>query len=644
MELRLAAAIPAEWKSSQSVEISKPGFQKFALPPETLDAARPGLEDLRVFDEAGREMPYLIERPAPQPPVTRAPKSFRAVLGDKSTVLVIETGLAQPLASLGLQTAAQSFLKSTVLEGSMDGARWEAISVGEPLYRQAGATRLTLPLPPRAWAFLRLTFDDKRTAPVIFTGATLHAAVGEPAPETPLAVSIAERDEQPGETRLTLRFAGANVQLTRLALQTSDPLFARPVRLAVREVAEDGVREKVFAGDSVSRIALEGQPAAEKAAQFDAVRLPARELVLTIENGDSPPLAITGVSAKQRPVYLAFNAQAPGTFQLASGNAKVSAPRYDLAALGGNVRATLLDDIRFGAPVANAGFRAPELLPDLQPAGAAIDLAKWRFRKALQLAGAGVQQLELDLDVLARGARSLADLRVVADGKQLPYVIERTSLQRALALTPQPANDPKRPSVSRWEFKLPRANLPLTRLDCASADPLFQRRATLIEEVKDERGEKDRAVLGEATWLRTPENKPRLLVLALTRAPRTDRVWLEVENGDNAPLALGEFTAWHSTSRLLFKAPTGSPLQLYYGNPDTRAPSYDLQLIAARLLAADKAKASLGAEETLRKPTWGETERAGGGGKIFWLVLGGVVVLLLVVLAKLLPKTEPPKP
>ena len=636
-----AAPIPADWKTSQSVEISKPGFQKFALPAETLDTARPGLEDLRVFDDSGREVPYLTERPAPQPPVTRAPQSFRTTLGDKSTTLVIETGVTQPLASLALQTTAQNFLKSAVLDGSVDGTRWETISVGEPLYRQTGATRLTLPLSPRAWPFLRLTIDDRRTTPVIFTGATLHAAVGEPAPETPLAVSIAERDEQPGETRLTLRFAGANVQLTSLALQSSDPLFARSVRLAVRELAEDGVREKSFANDSVSRIALEGQPAAEQSAQFNAVRLPAREAVLTIDNGDSPPLAITGVTAKQRPVYLALNAPAAGTLHLASGNAKTAAPRYDLAMLGGRVRATMIDDARFGELVANPAFRAPEALPELQLGGAAIDLAKWRYRKPLQLAGTGVQQLELDLDVLSLGARNLADLRVVSDGRQLPYVVERTSLQRSLALTTQGVNDPKRPTVSRWEIKLPRANLPFTRLDCASTDPLFQRRAVMFEELKDARGEMQRVVLGEATWLRTPEIKPRLLVLAFARPPNTDRLWLEVENGDNAPLTLGEFSAWHSTSRLLFKA-GASPLHLYYGHGDVGVPSYDLQLIAGRLLAAEKAKASLGAEEVLRKATWAETERTGGGGTILWIALGGVVAVLLVVLARLLPKPEPP--
>lgn len=639
----LAAPIPADWKFSQPVQVPQAGFQKIILPVATLDAARSGLEDLRFFDDAGREVPYLVERPTAQPPVTRPAKSVRTVLGDRTTALFIETGVAQPFASLTLQTAAASFLKSAVVEGSVDGAQWEAISVGEPLFRQSGATRLSVPLPPRIWAFLRVTVDDRRTPPVIFTGATLHTTVAEPAPEEPLEVTLADRDEQPGETRLTLRFAGANVALTELALRTSDPLFARPVQLAVRELTENELKPRVVATDSVSRVAVEGQTAVARPAQFDAVRLPMSEMLLTILNGDSPPLNIEAVSAKQRPVYLAFHAPHSGTFHLASGNASASAPHYDLAALGAAVRADLQRGVTVGARVANPSFRAPQILPNLHPEGAAIDLGKWRYRKRLEAAAEDVLQLELDVDVLSRAAQSLADLRLVESGRQLPYIVERTSLQRSVTLNPQLAGDPKRPSVSRWGVTLPRPRLPLTRLEFTSRESLFHRNATLIEEVKSERGEKMLVVLGAATWVRTPESAVGKLALLLTQPPRTDQLWLEVDNGDNAPLALENWTAWHSTARLLFKPPPGAALHLYYGNSDASAPRYDLQLVARQLLAAEKFKAQLRGEESLRKAAWSETYGNGGAGVLFWIALGGVVLLLIVVLVKLLPKPEPPK-
>ena len=57
------AELPADWKYLQQVEVTKSGLVKLSLPAETLGAARPGLEDLRLYGPAGAEVPYLLERP-----------------------------------------------------------------------------------------------------------------------------------------------------------------------------------------------------------------------------------------------------------------------------------------------------------------------------------------------------------------------------------------------------------------------------------------------------------------------------------------------------------------------------------------------------------------------------------------------------
>jgi hypothetical protein len=93
---------------------------------------------------------------------------------------------------------------------------------------------------------------------------------------------------------------------------------------------------------------------------------------------------------------------------------------------------------------------------------------------------------------------------------------------------------------------------------------------------------------------------------------------------------------------MLFKARANDALSLYYGNFDVGAPHYDLSLVANELLAADKATASLGSEETV---SYRATAVLRKGGVVFWGILGLVVVALLVVIARLLPKSDsqPPK-
>ncbi len=93
---------------------------------------------------------------------------------------------------------------------------------------------------------------------------------------------------------------------------------------------------------------------------------------------------------------------------------------------------------------------------------------------------------------------------------------------------------------------------------------------------------------------------------------------------------------------MLFKAKAGDELFLYYGNPRVSAPSYDLNLVAGQLLAADKATATLADEEQLKKLSWTESQTPGQGGVVLWGILAVVVVALLVIIARLLPKSSPP--
>ena len=66
-----AAPLPSDWQHEQRLEVAAPGLVKLSLPTATLDAARPALEDLRLFDDAGQEVPYLVERPKPVSKVVR---------------------------------------------------------------------------------------------------------------------------------------------------------------------------------------------------------------------------------------------------------------------------------------------------------------------------------------------------------------------------------------------------------------------------------------------------------------------------------------------------------------------------------------------------------------------------------------------
>jgi hypothetical protein len=636
----LAATLPSEWKFDQPFDVSASGLVKLSLPIQTVDAARAGLEDLRLYDDDGNAVPYFIERPQPAERVSQAPKSFRVSLVGMSTLVLLETGLSQPLSAVTLDTPAPGFVKAVRVEGSADGRIWQTIEQGQVIFRQGGASQLRVSFPARAWNFLRLVVDDNRSQPVAFIGAQIHAAEAAAVPAKPLPIRIRERHEMPGETRLALDLGAAHLQIASLQIETDEPLFTRRVTLAVPEITAEGMRERAIIEAVIYRVAVADSPVSSNLKVSLERHVDSRELLFLIHNQDSPPLTIDGVRAERRPASLVFRAAQPGRYHLLTGNSRCAAPGYDLAALSSNLKdATLIAPVIVSL-ISNPSYRPPEMLPGVGDSGSALDVSTWAFRKAIQIVRAGAQVVELDAEVLSGARPGFEDLRLMRGGHQAPYILERTSISRPVTASVTATNDPKNPTVSRWLLKLSHRKLPVTQLTCSSTTALFQREAVLYEEIVDERGDRFRHVVGRASWSQTPARSSKDFGIALDATPQTDTFVLEMNNGDNLPIDLENFRLFLPLTRVLFKARPEDELVLYYGNPNTPAPRYDLGLVAGELLSAEKSPASLSPQEQLRKTR--DPAAAGAGGLWFWAALAVVIVVLLAVISRLLPKTASP--
>lgn len=636
-----AGAAPLnDWASRQRLEVPAPGLVRVGLPPETYDAAQASLADLRLLDAAGAEVPCLIEQPRPRTRTLRPQEGWQVFLEANRTRVEIDLNLRGRLTALSLETPAPEFLKAASLTGTAEGATRALLST-YPVFRQpGGAARLQLKLPEGAWTHLTLTLDDARSKPIPITGLLLHEEDSPAPPPEVAAAQLGERIESAGETRLTIDLGAARVPLAGLRFHTDEPLFVRRVNVLTRQWTNGEVRERSLGAGTIYRIAVEGQATA---AQLDLaldVQPPTRDLVLAIDNGDSPPLPVEAVEALQRPTHLVFLARKAGTFHLFSGNPRVAAPRYDVAALASQLKGARVALLKPGAPTANPEFRPSEPLPEVPLFAAALDVEPWTFRRAVKTASGTVQQLELTPHVLAHAQAGLSDLRLVAAGKQVPFILERAGFTRALTPEVSRADDPKRPRLSRWILRLPQARLPITQLSCETKSPLFQREARLIEEVADSRGERYPRTLGGASWVRKPDAKAARFSVALTTPPQTEILLLEIDNGDNPALELEKFQLSLPVIRVLFKAPPGVTTELCYGNAKAVAPSYDLDLVAPQILAAAKSDATLADAD----PTGPAQRRPSNRSLslVFFGVLALVVTGLILVIMRLLPKPAKP--
>jgi hypothetical protein len=349
---------------------------------------------------------------------------------------------------------------------------------------------------------------------------------------------------------------------------------------------------------------------------------------------------VTAASARRFPTTLLFHATRPGAWTLLTGNPQATAPSYDLGPLSATLAAAESQHLTPGAIRARADFQKPQALPGLDPAGAEIDLGPWSRRCAVHIPAIGVVRIELKPTTLAAANADLSDLRLIQEGRQIPYLIEATTALRTIDCTVAalPA-DPQRPNVSRWRMEQPINHLRATTLVATSPTPLFTRTLTARSRETHPMTNFPTGFSGQANWTKTADGSAdaNQLRLELRGTPIPTTLDLETTNGDNPPIDIDKVWIEFTAPMIAAKIVSNAPLFLYYGNPGATAPAYDLRLVRAELLAADKHLATLGGEEIL-KPTAASPWATTAGSPWLWAVLALVVGVLLVIVAKLLPK------
>lgn len=618
----------AAWTHEQKVRVMQPGLTRLELEPALLDASRASggapFHDLRLVSPTGVETPYVLALPKLARPARVDVADFKTTLHPDATVLQFRQAGADSINEVLLETTAPQFIKAATLAASSDGVTWQTLGSGEVLARQNGTERLRIPLTPAAWTHFRVTIDDTRSPPVVFDGAQLKRELPE-LRTVPHAVTIRSRVESGDETHLTLDLGGANLLLGSVRLQTPEPVFQR-------EALVLGARRTLF------RLKHDGHTGEDVEIPVQQIAKE-REVRLVIRNGDSPPLGITAVEATRHVIPLVFQADIPGQWRLYCGNAQAPEPRYDIAALGERLRDASASSATASAVEANTAFRKTATAPEVgEEAGASIDVSTWAYRRPVQFAEPGVIELELEPEVLAEAAHDQHDLRVVRDGRQLPFLIIKPGAQRETDAVFNSVIDEKAPTRSQWEVTLPFKGFPASEVVLDTSTLLFERQLEILEYRNTTQGRVAR-VLGTSLWRRTPGQSARPLVVGLYQTPQTGSIQIRTENGDNPPLRLVSVRLLHPVVRLLFRVPDTAPVHLCYGHPRAIYPRYDVHLVRREFENATKVPATLGAEEKL--PGFrAEPAPRDKGSPWIWAALAVVVVALLWIVARLLPKGE----
>jgi len=553
-----------------------------------------------------------------------------------------------------LDLARLATVPDVTLDASQDGKSWEPLVAGDlfQLGNGEGLARTSLPYPATSARYLRLSWPAQAGFPEL-----RGVAVEPTSPGRSLTVTSRSSPCREGPSaaaricRLPLPAAGQTVRRLTVELAAGADVgyqLYQPLRGAWQPLAQ-GVWRGSRSGRHV--IPLPAEPLAGddlRLELFGAAGEPAPRLL-----GHSVDLAVDTVL---------FYAETPGRYVLSYGGVPspgAGAAQPDARSVAAGVETAWIEP----GPEEEART-AP--LPAATAPGAPLSRERFRAAWAVTAAGAAagdLVRLALPDTVYAQARPDLGDLRLVAGGRQVPYVRwtppDPVPVAERAYLRPEAE---KGRHYSRIEIYLPAAGLPVSQLRLAAPPTPLRRPVGVRYPDAGPPGlaPREERLVARSNWECLPEAPlPCRLDLPLT-GPAPRHLTLRFADGDNPPLGSVDVAVWRRSDVLLFAWPAegagpaqgpgqgegrglrqgqgqgqGSDhgtararVQLLAGAPGLTAPTYDLAALAEVLPGrpAQVAQLDLSGDDLKQgaAPWWSR-----------WVVPAAVAVAALFLLALL---------
>lgn len=589
-----------------------------------------GLDDLRLYDAQGREMPYLLVAPASRAPNWLQGAMLSVASTRKTSGFELDLGRLLSVDRIRFDNIPAPFLKRLRLEASGDRQRWTLLAGEATVFDLPDdkLRNLEVPFTPGDFRYLHVTWDDASSARVtrVSASARQHIVGGEPEPVR-VPVAFRRRASEPGKSRYKLQLPGRQLPVIAIELQIVSGDVFRDATVSEPRLVNAEVVPVPLGSAQLKRAQRAGGVAADLSIPITFPEGPDLELV--VDDANNPPLAISGIVAHLAPLPWIYFESADGAQITARyGNARLEAPRYDLEASRKIVAASEPPHAQWSGAARPTTMTAEGEAPPIL-GGAPIDRDAFRYSRAIPQSK-GLTTLLLDADVLARSC-DLDDLRIVdARGNQVPYLVEHRDEPLAVTLA-VPAREASQPSTSVYRLRMPYETMPCdTRLVLTTTAHVYERSVTLRRSA-DERHGREAQILGSEVWRSSePDGVPPPLTFHVPQRSVRE-LELVVDEGDNAPLPIAGAQLLMPSQALRFYHP-GQPLTLVYGNPRLSAPRYDLALLGPRLFGEAAREINLGASRTAEQPQ-SQMQKW-----LFWIVIAAAVLVLLVILVRLVGK------
>jgi Protein of unknown function (DUF3999) len=338
-----AMDLPSAWRSwrySRPIEPARADALNYiTLDRDVFSHSENRLSDLRIIDDFGQELPYAV-RPqitAPPQPI-RVPGTLREnsfVPGQFTQVVLDLGGHARFHNSLRVQTPESDFINWVEVAASDDAHQWRIVNPRAPIsrfrkenlegnqairYSENNARYLRVRIQESGHPF-QVTDIEAFSSPIMKKESPAEDGV-------PLTALLAPDPAAEGsQTRWTVDLGSSNIPIAKFNFETSQPEFYRAVRILVSSDQEDW---QPAGGGEIHRYIVGGKTEESLGAQCYESWGP-RYWRVEVLNANDAPLSTVSLSVVMPLRFVLFHPVPTRSYRLIYGNARATAPQYDLA-------------------------------------------------------------------------------------------------------------------------------------------------------------------------------------------------------------------------------------------------------------------------------------------------------------------------
>ena len=336
--------LPAAWKNwhySRAIVLAPTSstagagqFVDLVAPPDLYIHTDTGLADLRVIDDRGAEIPYLIFQRSGSSKSEALPGKLRenSFTVGGFTQLVLDAGAHAPFHNtVRIETTAPDFIEWVQVEASDDGHVWRMVQERAPIFRfrkNAHEGTQVVHYSENNAQYLRVRIlDGNERFPV--TGAEILHETTERAERVPLEMALIADVKQPaGRSVWSAELGGVVPLVTEMRFDVSAPLeFIRSVDISS---SADGKDWNSLRSAEIYRYRQSDAQQEHLAVAVSTSWGRSRYLRVEIVNGNDAPLAVAAPRLYITPQHIAFEQQPERRYRLIYGQERAEGAEYDL--------------------------------------------------------------------------------------------------------------------------------------------------------------------------------------------------------------------------------------------------------------------------------------------------------------------------